>query len=957
MNWYHPLTRVVVEALLNSLWGGILLSVAVICLLQIFRRTSAQTRFAIWWLTLLTVIGLPLLFGFSMRDKTPLATRTITNLTSTKPTPSHSLAIPEKSFDVPKGATARADVSEAVPERMNEMDLAGETQGTPQRQHTRRARRSGSNPFHFSIRLPPLQWVLFAFFGWLIIAGVMVGRVVRSYGYTRKLKRDAKALPQTYQERLRRAKTIVGLKSAVQLYDSAEASQPMAVGLIHPAILIPKSVTDQLTSAEFELVLLHELAHIKRWDNWTLLLQRLVESLLFFNPVVWWIGRKLNQEREIACDDSTVGTAGESLTYAACLTKLIELNMCQRYPGLATGAIYSKKLIFRRIEMLLDKNRNGTTCFSKFSFTAMVCMLAALLMLCSKLSVVAVTESDAKIVQATRPTAPITIAQTTQPTNPTPAKSPNRAEVQGLLNELATALNDESERVRLNVVEVLSGMGAQAATVLLEALNDESNVVRDKVVNALGEIGEAMAEDGGDVTTITAALAKALNDPSEKVRRNAAEELGQIGPQSKGAVEALIQALNDESVAVQRKSIGALGKIGTSAEPAVPMLVTALGNSKLRDEAIDALGDIGAPAKTATPALIELLNDESDKVREAVVNALGAIGESLQQSGQTDQMLETALIRMLHDKSDDIRENAADELGDIKASSDEAITALVRALHDKSDDVRENSADALASIGAPALPTLKTVLQTGSQSQQLKIIDLLGDIGPPAVPTLMEELSDLDSKIRREAVEELGDIGPPSVAAVPTLIGLLGDGSENVRSEAASALAQIGEVAVPELTKAMRNGDEPVRLKIVNILSEIGTAAVPALVQAINDEAERTRRKAVDALGDMDASSPEAVSALIKAFADPSARVRLEVIDSLGDMEITSQDAINTIVTALGDDSEDVRERAAEALGEIGRPATGVVPALIQALSDKSKKVRRAALEALKELGEAGTPR
>ena len=952
MNWLHPLTRVVAEAVLNSLWSGILLSGVVICLLRIFRQTSAQTRFAIWWLTLLTVIGLPLLFGFSTRARTPL-----TNPSPANPILAYHPTTPEKSLDVPKVSTARVDASEAVRGRMDEMGAAVETQVMPQGKHTPRTRRFGTNPLYLSVPLPPLQWVLFAFFGWLIVAGVMVGRVVRSYCYTRALKRDAKVLPQPYPERLMHAKASVGLKSTVQLCDSVGVSQPMAVGLIHPAILIPKSVTDQLTSAEFDLVLLHELAHIKRWDNWTLLLQKLAESLFFFNPAIWWIGRKLNQEREIACDDLTVGTAGESLTYAACLTKLIELNLCQRYPGLATSVIYSKKLIFRRIEMLLDKNRNGRTCFSKFSFTVMVCMLAALLMLCSKLSVIAVTESDAKIVQATRPTAPITIAQTTQPTNPTPAKSPNRAEMQGLLNELATALNDESERVRLNVVEVLSGMGAQAATVLLEALNDESNVVRDKVVNALGEIGEAMVDDGADVETITAALAKALNDPSEKVRRNAAEELGQIGPQSKGAVEALIQALNDESVAVQRKSIGTLGKIGTSAQQAVPALVTALGNAKLRREAIDALGDIGAPAKTAIPVLTELLNDESDKIREAVVEALGAIGESLQQSGQTDQMLETALIRMLHDKSDDIRENAADELGDIKASSDEAITALVRALHDKSDDVRENSADALASIGAPALPTLKTVLQTGSQSQQLKIIDLLGDIGSPAVPILIEQLSHLDSKIRREAVEELGDIGPPSVAAVPTLIGLLGDGSENVRSEAASALAQIGEVALPELTKAMRNGDEPVRIKIVNILSEIGTPAVPALVQPVSDAAEQARRKAVDALGDMDASSPEAVSALIKAFADQSARVRWEVIDSLGDMQVTSQGAINTIVTALGDDSEGVRERATEALGEIGVPATGVVSALIQALSDKSKKVRRAALEALKELGEAGAPR
>ena len=122
MNWYHPLTRVVVEALLNSLWGGILLSVAVICLLQIFRRTSAQTRFAIWWLTLLAVIGLPLLFGFSMRGrKHPLVHSNnhqfhLPRIQHPQSQHPHTIRLPsaEKSSHIPKRPTARADVSEAV---------------------------------------------------------------------------------------------------------------------------------------------------------------------------------------------------------------------------------------------------------------------------------------------------------------------------------------------------------------------------------------------------------------------------------------------------------------------------------------------------------------------------------------------------------------------------------------------------------------------------------------------------------------------------------------------------------------------------------------------------------------------------------------------------------------------------------------------------------------------------
>ena len=85
----------------------------------------------------------------------------------------------------------------------------------------------------------------------------------------------------------------------------------MSLGLIDPLILMPESFLGRLTEKESDQVLLHELAHVRRGDNWTNLFQKLVEALLFFHPAVWWTAKRLNLERESACDDWVVHITGE----------------------------------------------------------------------------------------------------------------------------------------------------------------------------------------------------------------------------------------------------------------------------------------------------------------------------------------------------------------------------------------------------------------------------------------------------------------------------------------------------------------------------------------------------------------------------------------------------------------------------------------------------------------------
>jgi hypothetical protein len=120
-----------------------------------------------------------------------------------------------------------------------------------------------------------------------------------------------------------------------------------------------------LTPEEFEQVLCHELAHLRRFDDWTQLLHAIAQSLLFFHPAVYWIGRRLRTEREIACDDWVVSSTGNPRPYAGCLVRLHELTRYGAAPSLAPGAV-ARKQITRRVEALLapDRNRSQRLCRS-----------------------------------------------------------------------------------------------------------------------------------------------------------------------------------------------------------------------------------------------------------------------------------------------------------------------------------------------------------------------------------------------------------------------------------------------------------------------------------------------------------------------------------------------------------------------------------------------------------------
>jgi hypothetical protein len=224
---------------------------------------------------------------------------------------------------------------------------------------------------------PPGAWTIWVFASWAAMAGVLLARLAGSYAGLARLKRSAVAGPEALERRYalvaRRSLESdgpgAGWKAGAQPGKAApqgmppvrcaDVPVPVAAGLWRPAILLPSALVAELSPPELDQILLHELAHVRRRDDWTNLAVRLIEALCFFHPAVWWIGRRLSVEREIACDDIVVRGTGGAVPYAACLMKLARGALARRSPQLAHAAVSGKREFSLRIEALLAATRRA----------------------------------------------------------------------------------------------------------------------------------------------------------------------------------------------------------------------------------------------------------------------------------------------------------------------------------------------------------------------------------------------------------------------------------------------------------------------------------------------------------------------------------------------------------------------------------------------------------------------
>jgi beta-lactamase regulating signal transducer with metallopeptidase domain len=132
-----------------------------------------------------------------------------------------------------------------------------------------------------------------------------------------------------------RSATPLAWSGPMPVLASASLWEPGLVGLWRPVLLVPQSLPDHLSQPEIDAVVAHETSHLRRRDNLTAAIHMLVEALFWFHPLVWWIGARLIDERERACDEAVVRSGHSRAAYARSLVECCRLYLQSPLPCVA----------------------------------------------------------------------------------------------------------------------------------------------------------------------------------------------------------------------------------------------------------------------------------------------------------------------------------------------------------------------------------------------------------------------------------------------------------------------------------------------------------------------------------------------------------------------------------------------------------------------------------------------
>lgn len=208
----------------------------------------------------------------------------------------------------------------------------------------------------------PGYWAIYLFGAWAAIAASQLAGVGRGLWHLHVLRKSCVPVDRAVVD-IRLRETLARNQSArpVSLCTSDRVHVPTAIGLVKPAVVLPRWVMQELSPDELNQILLHELAHLRRWDDWTNLTQKVVKALFFFHPAVWWIEKRVSLEREMACDDAVLAETASPRAYAECLAHLAEKTLIRRSAALAQAALGRIRQTSLRVAQILDANRPAIT--------------------------------------------------------------------------------------------------------------------------------------------------------------------------------------------------------------------------------------------------------------------------------------------------------------------------------------------------------------------------------------------------------------------------------------------------------------------------------------------------------------------------------------------------------------------------------------------------------------------
>lgn len=300
------------------LWQGLALTLLTALVLHTSRAVNAATRYALWWLTLVAVFTHPLL---------------------------SSLA---------------AHVAPAFVDFITGAGIA--------------------EPTLFAFTVPHVpSWVVgLSLIAWLGVIAWNAGRFARAVAGVNDLRRSATPVEPALEAHwpLWQKASRTGRRTQVCLSD--RASIPCALGLGRPLVIIPRRLLRTLAPHDLDQIIVHEHAHLQRYDDIGRFLQVVIELIVPFHPAVRWIAARLDLEREIASDDWVIAQTGQPTAYARCLTRLAEQVTPAHAPTLTPAALRRRAQMLSRVERLLDPSRNSRPRTSGWVAVALAIVMVSL---------------------------------------------------------------------------------------------------------------------------------------------------------------------------------------------------------------------------------------------------------------------------------------------------------------------------------------------------------------------------------------------------------------------------------------------------------------------------------------------------------------------------------------------------------------------------------------------------
>ena len=216
---------------------------------------------------------------------------------------------------------------------------------------------SSDNGMHsiYGYLLPYQDMILIV---WLVGVFLFSFKLMFSYIYIQWISRDSRLKANVKLTNiLNKTNASLAIKKQIKIYESDYVKGPLMLGVLKPIILFPVGLLNQLTTAEVESILAHEVAHVMRSDFLINIMQSIVEVLFYYHPAVWWISANVRAEREYACDQLVVAHSDRPVDYAKLLVRLQEYSN-HNNNQLTLAFAGDNKNFSNRIKRILNMSNN-----------------------------------------------------------------------------------------------------------------------------------------------------------------------------------------------------------------------------------------------------------------------------------------------------------------------------------------------------------------------------------------------------------------------------------------------------------------------------------------------------------------------------------------------------------------------------------------------------------------------